>query len=101
MVSKKAPSLLALAVFGLLVSSSFASNVASAMAPANGVVPQDGQAYCEVMAPCNVPKCTLLCLRQDLDSELGFCTLKPDFQVYCCCRVPDSEPPLRLSATTN
>ncbi|KAK3155615.1 hypothetical protein QOZ80_2BG0205520 [Eleusine coracana subsp. coracana] len=88
MVSRKSPSLLALAAVALVVSSSFASKDAPAMSVNDVVIQEEGRPYCEVMVPCSIPNCTSLCVGKGLSSVMGFCTFMPDFQFYCCCPVP-------------
>ncbi|KAL6591365.1 hypothetical protein ACP70R_025994 [Stipagrostis hirtigluma subsp. patula] len=80
------PSSLALAIAALLVSSCFASRDASGIAGVNKMVTQDDDPKCEVLVPCNVKRCSIYCNSIGLVVE-GFCTMKPDLQVYCCCPV--------------
>ncbi|TVU21756.1 hypothetical protein EJB05_31413 [Eragrostis curvula] len=93
MVSRMVPSLLALAVVALVVSSSFASNDApAAMVPGNGAVTEDGTPYCQVVwdRECSIAKCTSTCAGLGLFWGEGYCALTSDYLTLCCCPVPSS-----------
>ena len=79
-----APSLFALAMVALLVSSCGAR--ATARGVMSGEMVVRGDPLCEVMVPCNVLDCTRRCINAGLRQK-GFCTAKPDLQFYCCCPV--------------
>ena len=77
-----APSLFALAMVALLVSSCGAT----ARGAMSGEMVVHNDPLCEVMVPCNVLDCTRRCINAGLRQK-GFCTAKPDLQFYCCCPV--------------
>ncbi|RLM80002.1 uncharacterized protein C2845_PM12G30610 [Panicum miliaceum] len=79
-----APSLFALVMVALLVSSCGAT--ARGAMSGEMVMHEHDDPVCEVMVPCNVLDCTQHCINVGLRQK-GFCTAKPDLQFYCCCPV--------------
>ncbi|KAK3120447.1 hypothetical protein QOZ80_9AG0687760 [Eleusine coracana subsp. coracana] len=82
--ARKAPYFFTLLfALALVVSSGYASR--DCPGSQELVTPQNDP-KCEVMVPCGPYTCVPYCLRIGLRGY-AFCTLKPDMQVYCCCKI--------------
>jgi hypothetical protein len=89
MVASSSRRLLALvaAVFAVVVAADAAlTGVGSCSSSVTVIEPRDDP-KCEVMVPCTMRRCVEYCARIGLRPR-GFCNVKPDLQVYCCCLVP-------------
>ncbi|KAL6591367.1 hypothetical protein ACP70R_049870 [Stipagrostis hirtigluma subsp. patula] len=98
MASRKAPSSFMVLVVIALVTLCYASG--DAPAPGPNEVALLGDAKCDVMLPCNRIRCSRYCFNQGLLAR-GFCTVKSDLKIYCCCRAAAAQAPETFTAPTS